>query len=40
MNMCVVLFIRHAVRMRRFIISVIRLAVPYFSTPYKRHDFR
>jgi hypothetical protein len=39
---CVVLVIQDAKRMRRIILSsVVRLALPYFSTlSHRRHDFR
>ena len=35
-----VLVIQHAKRMRRIMLSGASVAVPYFSTSHKRHDFR
>jgi len=43
MTLCILaLFIQHAMRMRRIILSsVAGLSLPYFSTlPYKEQDFR
>ena len=37
----VALVIQHATRLRRNVLSMASLVVPYFSTSsYKRHDFR